>query len=111
MGRDHFTFGAGCVLGLSSGLMASSNYNMSSGISSRRICPGIHVAERELWLGISRLLWAYSFHALPNEPISLQEYEGRSGRTPMPFRLRLLPRHENLGVMLDAQEEITLLEY
>jgi len=36
--RDHFTFGAG-----------------------RRICPGMHVAERSLFLGIARLLWAFDF--------------------------------------------------
>lgn len=36
--RDHFTFGAG-----------------------RRICPGIHVAERSLFLGIARMLWAFEF--------------------------------------------------
>ncbi len=35
--RDQFTFGAG-----------------------RRLCPGMHVAERSLFLGISRLLWAFN---------------------------------------------------
>lgn len=35
--RDTFTFGAG-----------------------RRICPGIHVAERSLFLGMSRILWAFN---------------------------------------------------
>ncbi|OAL31259.1 hypothetical protein AYO20_08314 [Fonsecaea nubica] len=35
--RDVFTFGAG-----------------------RRICPGMHVAERSLFLGISRILWAFN---------------------------------------------------
>ena len=34
--RDQFTFGAG-----------------------RRICPGIHVAERSLFLGVSRILWGF----------------------------------------------------
>ena len=34
--RDQFTFGAG-----------------------RRICPGLHVAERSLFLAISRILWAF----------------------------------------------------
>ena len=34
--RDQFTFGAG-----------------------RRICPGMHVAERSLFLGIARMLWAF----------------------------------------------------
>jgi cytochrome P450 len=36
--RDHFTFGAG-----------------------RRICSGMHVAERSLFLGIARMLWAFKF--------------------------------------------------
>jgi cytochrome P450 len=36
--RDHFAFGSG-----------------------RRICPGMHVAERSLFLGMSRLLWAFDF--------------------------------------------------
>lgn len=36
--RDHFAFGAG-----------------------RRICPGMHVTERSLFLGMSRLLWAFDF--------------------------------------------------
>ncbi|SLM39186.1 cytochrome p450 [Lasallia pustulata] len=35
--RDHFGFGAG-----------------------RRICPGMHIAERSLFIGIARMLWAFS---------------------------------------------------
>ncbi|EXJ54354.1 hypothetical protein A1O7_09693 [Cladophialophora yegresii CBS 114405] len=29
--------------------------------SGRRLCPGIHLAERNLFLGISKLLWAFDF--------------------------------------------------
>ncbi|KAK7416280.1 hypothetical protein QQZ08_012054 [Neonectria magnoliae] len=36
--RDNFVFGAG-----------------------RRLCQGVHIAERSLFLGISRLMWAYTF--------------------------------------------------
>jgi len=85
MERDHWTFGAG-----------------------RRICPGLPAAERELWLALSRLLWAFSFHSLPDEPISLEEYEGLSGRTPLPFRLKLTPRIEKLGEFLETKGETTL---
>lgn len=35
--RDHFTFGAG-----------------------RRICPGIHIADRSLFVAISRMLWGFN---------------------------------------------------
>ncbi|KAF2199761.1 cytochrome P450 [Delitschia confertaspora ATCC 74209] len=34
--RDHFTYGAG-----------------------RRVCPGVHVAERSLYINIARVLWAF----------------------------------------------------
>jgi len=87
MDRDHWAFGAG-----------------------RRICPGIHVAERELWLAISRLLWAYEIRALPDEPISLEEYEGESGRTPLPYRITLTPRHDRVQTLLEAEQEITLMK-
>jgi len=79
--------------------------------NSRRICPGLPIAERELWLAIARLLWAFKFEALPDEPISLEEYEGLSGRTPVPFRLKLVPRVSQLQNILETKDEITLVEY
>jgi cytochrome P450 len=36
--RDHYGYGAG-----------------------RRICPGIHLAERNLFIGVAKLLWAFEF--------------------------------------------------
>ncbi|KAJ7147761.1 cytochrome P450 [Mycena filopes] len=85
LARDHWTFGAG-----------------------RRICPGLPLAERELWLAISALLWMYTFHGVPEEPISLEEYEGASGRTPLPFRMLLSPRHELAKQMLEADSEVAI---
>lgn len=35
--RDHFTYGAG-----------------------RRACPGVHVAERSLFINVSRVLWGFA---------------------------------------------------
>ena len=75
---------------------------------SRRICPGLYAAERELWLAISHLLWAYKFYALPEEPISLEECDGLSGRTPLPYRLRFVPRLDNLPIILQAIEEVKI---
>ncbi|KAJ7477180.1 cytochrome P450 [Mycena galericulata] len=85
MERDHWTFGAG-----------------------RRICPGLAVAERELWLAISRILWAFNVQAIPSEPISLEEYEGMSGRTPLPYRVKFEPRHENVHEALAIVEEMKM---
>jgi hypothetical protein len=77
---------------------------------SRRICPGIHIAERELWLAISRLLWAYEIRSVPDEPISLEEYDGESGRTPLPYRVTLTPRHDRVQMLLEAEQEVTLMK-
>ncbi|PPQ84569.1 hypothetical protein CVT25_015769 [Psilocybe cyanescens] len=85
LARDHWAFGAG-----------------------RRICPGLQVAERELWLVCSRLLWSFNFQAIPNEPISLEEYDGLSGRTPKPFRLHLAPRFEGVSKILDSADDVPL---
>ncbi|KAJ7218927.1 cytochrome P450 [Mycena rebaudengoi] len=79
--RDHWMFGAG-----------------------RRICPGMIVAEREIWLTISRMLWAFRMESLPDEPIDLKEYDGLSGRSPVPFRINLIPRHANVTQVLGMEE-------
>ncbi|KAF7363031.1 Cytochrome P450 [Mycena venus] len=79
--RDHWIFGAG-----------------------RRICPGLVLAERELWLAISGLIWAYTFHQVPEEPIALEKYEAASGRTPLPFMMRLIPRREEARQLLETEK-------
>lgn len=85
----------------------SSILTVSNAQFSRRICPGINVAERILFLAISRLLWAFTIHELPTEPISLEEYEGTSGRTPKPFRIHLVPRHDRVHASMEAEQEIS----
>ncbi|KXJ84916.1 cytochrome P450 [Microdochium bolleyi] len=39
-------------------LAAEDHYGYGAG---RRICPGIHLAEREMFIGIARLIWAFDF--------------------------------------------------
>ncbi|KAE9386355.1 cytochrome P450 [Gymnopus androsaceus JB14] len=76
--RDHWMFGVG-----------------------RRICPGMWVAEREIFLVISRLLWTFKMEEIPGEPIDLKEYDGLSGRSPVPFRIKMTPRHEKVVEVLE----------
>ncbi|KAI0441678.1 cytochrome P450 [Xylaria telfairii] len=75
--RDHWMFGAG-----------------------RRICLGMAVAKREIWLAVSRMLWAFDMDASPDHLIALAEYDGLSGRSPVPFKVYLKPRHENVEKVL-----------
>uniref|UniRef100_A0A0W0FIQ3 Putative cytochrome P450 n=1 Tax=Moniliophthora roreri TaxID=221103 RepID=A0A0W0FIQ3_MONRR len=79
--RDHWMFGVG-----------------------RRICIGMLLADRELFLVISRMLWAFSMAEIPEEPIDLKEYDGLSGRSPMPYRIKLQPRHEGVAQVLGEIE-------
>lgn len=44
MQRDHYVYGAG-----------------------RRLCPGIHLSERSMFLGAARLLWAFNFEPAQDE--------------------------------------------
>ena len=70
--RDVFTFGAG-----------------------RRICPGMHVAERSLFLGMSRILWA--FNVKPTKDSALPDQEKLTqGFVCMPeeFQATITPRSQ-----------------
>jgi hypothetical protein len=64
------------------------------------MCPAISVAEQELWLGISHMLWAFKMEAVPGEPIDLKEYDGLSGRSPVPFRIKMIPRDHKVAEIL-----------
>ncbi|TPX18509.1 uncharacterized protein E0L32_011622 [Thyridium curvatum] len=74
--RDHFVFGAG-----------------------RRNCQGMHIAERSLFLGISRMLWAFDFGKAADAdgreitPDIDKLTEGLLVQ-PQPFRCRITPRSE-----------------
>jgi len=117
MDRDHWAFGAGyvpkpflpCLILRTSSLTHPSPFLLRLH-RSRRICPGIHIAERSLWLAISRLLWVYEIRSLPDEPISLEEYDGKHGRSPLPYRVTLTPRHDRVHTLLEAEQEITLMK-
>ncbi|OTB07018.1 hypothetical protein M426DRAFT_54404 [Hypoxylon sp. CI-4A] len=59
--RDHFLFGAG-----------------------RRVCQGMHIADRSIFLAISRLLWAFDFERATDE---------KTGKEMIPDRKALVPEN------------------
>ena len=72
--RDHFVFGAG-----------------------RRLCQGMHIAERSLFLAIARLLWTFDFHRardVNDREIVPDADELTEGMFVMPkaFPARIVPR-------------------
>jgi hypothetical protein len=68
--RDHYSYGAG-----------------------RRICPGMHVAERSLFINLARLLWGFDIrlakdeagNEIPVDPTFKGMLEGATA-TPRPFK-------------------------
>ena len=58
------------------------------------------VAEREVFLAIARMLWAFKMNEIPGEPIDLKEYDGLSGRSPVAFRIKITPRHDQVETVL-----------
>jgi cytochrome P450 len=74
--RDHYTYGAG-----------------------RRICAGIHLAERTQWRMLASVLWAFKIeHAVDEEgksiEIDTEAYEEKLITGPKPFLVRFTPRSE-----------------
>lgn len=74
-GRDHYGYGAG-----------------------RRICPGIHLAERNMWRIAAKLLWAFEF-AEPLDPatgkvlpLDPDAYNPGILQAPLPYKVRITPR-------------------
>ncbi|KAF2815541.1 putative cytochrome P450 oxidoreductase [Mytilinidion resinicola] len=75
--RDHYNYGAG-----------------------RRICPGIHLAERNMWRIAAKLLWAFEFSE-PVDPITRkvshldpEAYNPGILQAPLPFKVDIKVRSE-----------------
>lgn len=70
--RDHYGYGAG-----------------------RRICPGIHLAERNLFLGMAKLLWGFEFSEKETAKVDVDPSTGYSEgflHCPMPFECEVKVR-------------------
>ncbi|KUI59392.1 Fumitremorgin C synthase [Cytospora mali] len=85
--RDHFVFGAG-----------------------RRLCQGMHIADRSLFLGISRLLWAFNLERavdangqeiVPNADDLTQGFLVQ----PKPFPAKITPRSERHAELVKKEWE------
>jgi hypothetical protein len=116
MDWDHWAskFGAGVrtVHQMSVALLAIASFLADVRLNvcrGQRICLCVHIGEQELWLAIPRLLWAFDIRSLlPDEPISLDEFDGESSRRPKPYRVTFAARHDRMQLLLEAEGEVTL---
>ena len=82
--RDNFVFGAG-----------------------RRQCQGIHIAERSLFLGISRLIWGFAFSPAVDSRGQPMQYDienlvGGITIQPADFQAVIAPRSESKANLMRA---------
>lgn len=80
--RDHFSYGAG-----------------------RRVCPGVHLAEKSLFLNIARVLWAFDLSKKVNEKGTVAEPEAGMMpgwmTIPLPFACDIRCRSEEKAKLIE----------
>ena len=87
--------------------------------SGRRLCQGMHIAERSLFLAMARMLWAFNFDKAVDDngnPITPDINNLTQGLfvLPEPFQSVIIPRSEKHAEMIrDAWSECerTLLDH
>ncbi|KAK5280843.1 hypothetical protein LTR07_010027 [Exophiala xenobiotica] len=60
--------------------------------AGRRMCPGIHLAERSMWRVTAKLLWAFEFEELPDRPIDVNAYTSSNLVRPLEYEVKVTPR-------------------
>ncbi|TFK68367.1 cytochrome P450 [Pluteus cervinus] len=58
----------------------------------RRVCPGLHVANRSLFITTALILWAFKITPDPSKPIDTMAFTPTANVHPLPFSVRFEPR-------------------
>ncbi|KAI1137483.1 cytochrome P450 family protein [Hypoxylon sp. FL0543] len=74
-----------------SGDPASVRHNYIFG-AGRRLCPGIHIGERNMFLAMACLLWAFDMSTPDPSKIDTEDLRGGLALAPAPFECHLKPR-------------------
>lgn len=84
--RDHFSYGAG-----------------------RRACPGVHVAERSLFINVSRVLWGFNINKKKGkdgkEVHVTAQMEPGFFSVPQPFECDIRPRSEKHARIMQEESK------
>lgn len=63
--------------------------------AGRRLCPGSHIAERSLFLGIARMLWGFTFEPAPSGPLpTAHDFADGMSAHLRPFHTAITPRSD-----------------
>ncbi|KAJ5797968.1 uncharacterized protein N7503_007264 [Penicillium pulvis] len=87
----------------------ANDYAGSPEWTSRRLCPGVHFAERNMWRIAAKLLWAYEFSepvdTVTGKVISLDVNAYNPGilQAPLPFNVRIKVRSERHAATIEKE--------
>lgn len=73
--------------------------------AGRRMCPGIHLAERSMWRVTAKLLWAFEFEELPDRPLDVNAYTSSNLVRPVEYEVAVKPRSKRHQEVI--QRELT----
>ncbi|KAF8839514.1 cytochrome P450 [Paxillus ammoniavirescens] len=70
----------------------------------RRVCPGLHVANRSLYINFALLMWSFRIMERPDAPIDVNAFTDVAVSRPVPFEVEFVPRMEEqkLREMMEA---------
>ncbi|KAK4054438.1 hypothetical protein OIV83_000932 [Microbotryomycetes sp. JL201] len=71
----------------------------------RRICVGLHVAERSMFLNIARLCWAFNITEDPAYPVNIDAYTPGFLIAPEQFKCNIKPRDDQVKSVIAAELE------
>ena len=58
------------------------------------MCPGVHLAERNMWRIAAELIWAFDIGELEDKPLSVDAYTSCILVSPLPFQVEVKPRSD-----------------
>lgn len=62
----------------------------------RRICPGMYIADRSMFITFTRLLWGFQFQEQPNHPVDIHNYSEGFSSHPVGLKTTIVPRGDHV---------------
>jgi hypothetical protein len=63
---------------------------------SRRICSGLHIANRSVFIAVARLLWSFDIREKSAQPIDTMAFSNTFNSYPLHFEVDFIPRHDDV---------------
>ena len=73
------------------------------------MCPGLHLAERNMWRIVAKLLWAFEISEPVDEatgeqlPLDVNAFSSAILMCPLPFKARITPRSKEYLAVVEKE--------